>query len=95
MFTLDELAQMYRLRDLHVLHGWHFQPKHSPDPPHTLEELVYSRAHGPWLDVLRVRSPTDAQAARVVTDSLYDRLPLITWLTDGTLSDVLGKLSEL
>jgi hypothetical protein len=37
-----------------------------------------------------------AKAARkIVTDSLHDRLPLITWLTDGTLSDVLGKLSEL
>jgi hypothetical protein len=94
MFTLDELAQMYRLRDLHVVHGWRFQPKHSPDPPHELEELVYSRPVGPWLDVLRVRSPTDAQAARVLTDSLRDGRPVITWLTDGTLSDVLGKLGE-
>ena len=94
MFTLDELAQMYRLRDLHVVHGWHFQQEHSPEPPHELEELVYSRPHGPWLDVLRVRSPTDAQAARVLTDSLRDRRPVITWLTDGTLADVLGKLGE-
>lgn len=60
---MTELDDLIRLGT--TVHGWRFQARHCADSPDELGELVYSRAHGPWLDVLRIRSRTDARAARV------------------------------
>lgn len=95
-FSLRELARMDRLRQLHREHGWHFTRTHSPDPPHELDELVYSLCSGEWLDVLRVRSDTEAKAGRFLTESVAGGgCPQACWLATGTLAHVLDELHEL
>ena len=93
---LDAFTQIQRLRHLHQVRGWSFDPVRSLDPPHELVELIYSFCHGQWLDVLRVRSDTDAQAGRFLTESMVDGgCPRACWLATGTLTDVLDGLDEL
>lgn len=93
---LDAVTQIQRLRHLHQVRGWSFDPVRSPDPPYELVELIYSFGHGQWLDVLRVRSDTDAQAGRFLTESMVGGgRPRACWLTTGTLSDVLNSLDDL
>jgi hypothetical protein len=93
-FSTHQIAQVERLRALHVRHGWRFEAHYDPDPPHDLEELVYSRPDGPWLTVLRVRSSTDARVCRVLIASLGDRVPVVPWSARGTLCEVLDELGE-
>ena len=94
--ALDAVTQMQRLRHLHQVLGWSFDPVQSLDPPHELVELIYSFCHGLWLDVLRVRSDTDAQAGRFLTESTVGGgRPQACWLATGTLADVLDGLDEL
>lgn len=93
---VDAVTQMQRLQHLHQVRGWSFDPVRLPDPPHELVELIYSFCHGQWLDVLRVRSDTDAQAGRFLTESMVgDGRPRACWLTTGSLADVLDGLDEL
>ena len=94
--ALDAVTQMQRLRHLHQVRDWSFDPVRSPDPPHELVELIYSFCHGQWLDVLRVRSDTDAQAGRFLTESMVGGgCPRACWLATGTLADVLDGLDDL
>jgi len=88
---MTELEDLIRLGT--TVHGWRFQVRHCADSPDELDELVYSREHGPWLDVLRIRSRTDARAARVLATSLREGKPQITWSADGTLAEVLERLA--
>ncbi|GGU46975.1 hypothetical protein [Lentzea flava] len=93
---LGAVTQMQRLRHLHQVRGWSFDPVRSPDPPHELVELIYSFCHGQWLDVLRVRSDTDAQAGRFLAESMVGGgCPRACWLAAGALADVLDGLDEL
>lgn len=93
---LDAVTQMQRLRHLHQVRGWSFAPVSSLNPPHELVELIYSFCHGQWLDVLRVRSDTDAQAGRFLTESIVGGgRPRRAGLVTGTLADVLDGLDEL
>lgn len=94
--ALEVITQMRRLRHLHQARGWSFDPVRSPDSPYELVELVYSFCHGQWLDVLRVRSDTDAQAGRFLAESMVvGGCPRACWLATGTLTDVLDGLDEL
>ncbi|HEX6345782.1 hypothetical protein [Umezawaea sp.] len=71
------------------------QLKRSPEPPHDVDELVYFAENGLWLDVLRVRSDTDAQAARLIRQSVVENRPTAVWEAEGTLAEVLDRLAEL
>lgn len=93
-FTFDQFARMDRLRQLHT-NGWRFHRKHSPDPPYELDELVYSLLHGQWLDVLRIRSDTEAKAGRFLTESVSTSRPQACWACEGTLAEVLDRLDDL
>ncbi|MEO6082450.1 MAG: hypothetical protein ABIQ18_05020 [Umezawaea sp.] len=93
-FTLDQFTRMLSLRQLH-LDGWRFHRKHSPDPPHELDELVYSFLHGEWLDILRIRSDVEANAGRFLTESVIAARPRACWTCAGTLAEVLDELREL
>ncbi|PRY34391.1 hypothetical protein [Umezawaea tangerina] len=95
MLTLDQLAQIGRLQHLCEVHGWRVQLKRSTTPPHDVEELVYFTENGLWLDVLRVRSDTDAQAARLIRQSVVENRPCAVWEAEGTLEAVLDRLVEL
>jgi hypothetical protein len=88
---MTELDDLVRLSV--VVHGWQFQARRCADSPDELDELVYSRTHGPWLEVLRVRSRTDARAARVLISSLREGRPQVPWSADGTLAEVLDELT--
>ncbi|SEQ46007.1 hypothetical protein SAMN04488000_10312 [Lentzea albida] len=94
--ALGVITQMQRLRHLHQERGWSFDTVRSLNPPHELVVLIYSFCHSEWLDVLRVKSDTDAQAGRFLVESVVDgRRPQACWLVTGTLCDVLDGLDEL
>ena len=95
MLTLGQLAQIGRLQHLCQVLGWKVQLKRSAEPPHEVDELVYFCEGGLWLDVLRVRSDTDAQAARLLRQSVVDNRPRAVWEAEGTLAEVLDRLTEL
>ena len=95
MLTLGQLAQIGRLQHLCQVLGWKVELKRSPEPPHDVDELVYFCENGLWLDVLRVRSDNDAQAARLVRQSVVDNRPRAVWEAEGTLAEVLDRLAEL
>lgn len=69
--------------------------RHSSDPPHELDELVYSFLHGEWVDVLRVRSDSVAMAGRFLAESVIAGRPRACWSVDGTLAEVLDALTTL
>lgn len=95
ILTLGQLAQIGRLKHLCDVLGWRVQLKRSPEPPHDVEELVYFNQNGLWLDVLRVRSDTDAQAGRLVRQSVVERRPRTVWEAAGALDEVLDRLAEI
>ncbi len=95
MLTLGQLAQIGRLQHLCQVLGWRVQLKRSAEEPHDVEELVYFSESGLWLDVLRVRSDTDAQAARLVRQSVVENRPRAVWEAEGSLAEVLDRLAEL
>lgn len=95
LLSSDEFAQTERLRYLYQFLGWRFQLIRTEEPPHHIDELVYSKHHGLWLDVLRIRSATDARASRLLYDSVVRRCPVATWWAEGTLTDVLDRLTDL
>lgn len=95
MLTFGQLAQIGRLQHLCEVLGWKVQLKRSTEPPHDVDELVYFLESGLWLDVLRVRSDTDAQAARLIRQSVVDNRPRAVWEAEGTLAEVLDRLAEL
>ena len=93
--TLGQLAQIGRRQHLCEVRGWRMQLKRSPDPPHDVDELVYFSENGLWLDILRVRSDTDAQAARLIRQSVVENRPCAVWEAEGALAEVLDRLVEL
>ena len=95
MISLEDLAQMHRLRELHVVRGWRVQLKYAEEPPHELEELVYSLHHGEWLDVLRILGQDEALAGRFLTESVLSGRNESSWLRTGHLDYVLNELAEL
>ena len=95
ILTLAQLAQIGRLKYLCDVLGWRVQLKRSAQPPHDVEELVYSNESDLWLDVLRVRSDTDAQAGRLLRQSVVDRRPRAVWEVGGALDEVLDRLVEI
>jgi hypothetical protein len=88
--TLHELIQIDRLRRLSVT-GWRFRP-HFDERGLTL--LMYWQDRGEWVDVVRVRSATDAQAGRFLASSLAEKRPHASWITEGALDDVLNALDR-
>lgn len=93
--SLGQLTQIGRLRYLCDVLGWRVQLKRSPEAPHDVEELVYFNESGLWLDILRVRSDTDAHAGRLVRQSVVDGSPRAVWEVGGVLEEVIDRLAEI